>query len=94
MEPKIKRQIYFVLLSILPEAILDAMLIPLFPFIVSELLDKNSNDVGYFTGVFSSAFYAPLFLMNIVWGWLSDKMGRKVRSNLLLYKRFKASVLI
>ena len=77
MDPGKRKQIFYILASILPEGILEAMLIPLFPFIVSHLL-QDQKDVGYYTGLFSSAFYVPLFIMNIVWGWLSDRTGRKV----------------
>ena len=72
-----KFQIYLLLGSILPEALLESMLLPLYPYIVRHLL-PDSSDVGYYTGVFSAAFYMPLFLMNIVWGSASDRIGRKV----------------
>lgn len=74
-----RKQIFLILVSIAPEGILEAMLIPLYPFLVTRLLG-DTPEVGYYTGLFSSAFYMPLFLMNIVWGGISDKYGRKVFS--------------
>jgi MFS family permease len=76
-------QLSVLLGAILPEAILEAMLIPLYPFIVRLLLPE-SPDVGYYTGLFSSAFYMPLFVMNILWGATSDRIGRKVCHLLLI----------
>ena len=80
-----QRQVYVLLGATLPEGILEAMLIPLYPFMVRHLLSSSPKDtseatkkVGLYTGLFSSAFYMPLFVMNIVWGSTSDRLGRKV----------------
>jgi MFS family permease len=37
----------------------------------------NESDVGHYAGLLGSAFYFPLFLMNLVWGAASDRFGRK-----------------
>jgi MFS family permease len=65
--------IELILIAIAPEGILEAMLIPLFPYIASSF---NSED-GIDSGLLTSAFYMPLFFMNIIWGITSDAYGRK-----------------
>jgi MFS family permease len=73
-----KERILLVLFGLLPEAIFDSTLIPLFPFIVRHLLpNEPESNVGYYTGILGSSFYMPLFIMNVVWGAASDRVGRK-----------------
>lgn len=71
-----KLKILILLTGVIPEAILECSLIPLYPFIVRHLL-PNEKEVGYYAGLLGSAFYLPSFIMNIVWGAASDKFGRK-----------------
>jgi MFS family permease len=66
-------EIILIIIAIAPEGILEAMLIPLFPYIASSFNSDNGIDSGLLT----SAFFMPLFLMNIVWGIISDAYGRK-----------------
>ncbi|KAJ1555070.1 hypothetical protein HK405_003324 [Cladochytrium tenue] len=84
-------QAVILLLAILPEAVTEAMLTPLYPFIVAELSRADSPspssssathvpavvDIGARTGAFSASFYLPLLVMNVVWGASSDRFGRK-----------------
>lgn len=73
-----KNQILILLLAIVPEAVLESTLIPLYPFLVRHLLPNiPENTVGYHVGLIGSAFYLPLFFMNLVWGATSDHIGRK-----------------
>ncbi|KAI8591988.1 major facilitator superfamily domain-containing protein [Geranomyces variabilis] len=71
-----KQQATLLLLALVPEGILEAMLIPLYPFIVRSVGIPESQ-VGYYTGLLGSAFYAPLLFTNIAWGAASDRLGRK-----------------
>ncbi|KAJ3046304.1 hypothetical protein HDV00_000118 [Rhizophlyctis rosea] len=72
------RQVYLLLMSIIPEAILESALVPLYVFMVkAQSGDQSEDGVGYRAGLLPSAFYGPLFLMNMVWGSASDKIGRK-----------------
>lgn len=66
-------EILLIIIAIAPEGILEAMLIPLFPYIASSF----NADNGINTGLLTSAFYMPLFIMNIAWGMISDAHGRK-----------------
>ena len=73
------RQVLLLLLSIIPEAILESTLIPLYPFLVkAQSPELSDDDAGYRAGLLGSAFYGPLFIMNMIWGSASDKTGRKV----------------
>ncbi|TPX59174.1 hypothetical protein PhCBS80983_g02649 [Powellomyces hirtus] len=74
---KAKQQATMLLLALVPEGILEAMLIPLYPFIVRSVGDIPEDQVGYYSGLLGSAFYAPLLLTNIGWGFTSDKVGRR-----------------
>jgi MFS family permease len=69
-------KVWILLAGLLPEAIIDSTLTPLYPFIVRQVI-PGEEEVGYYAGLLGSAFYLPLFLMNLVWGALSDKVGRK-----------------
>lgn len=66
-------EIILIIIAIVPEGILEAMLIPLFPYIASSFNSDNGIDSGLLT----SAFYMPLFFMNVIWGTVSDAHGRK-----------------
>ncbi|KAI8897545.1 major facilitator superfamily domain-containing protein [Globomyces pollinis-pini] len=73
-----KFQVFVLLTSLIPEAILESTLIPLYPFMVRYLLPgEPESTIGVYTGYLGSAFYLPLFIMNLVWGALSDRYGRK-----------------
>ncbi|KAJ3323492.1 hypothetical protein HDV06_001769 [Boothiomyces sp. JEL0866] len=76
--PNVKYKIIILLTSLIPEAVIDGTIIPLFPYMVRFLLpNEPESSVGYHAGLLGSAFYLPLFLMNVVWGGASDKYGRK-----------------
>lgn len=75
-QPNTKLKILILLAGLIPEAILEYTLIPLYPFMVRHLL-PNETEIGYYSGLLGSAFYLPLFIMNVVWGAASDRFGRK-----------------
>ncbi|KAI9319546.1 major facilitator superfamily domain-containing protein [Obelidium mucronatum] len=75
-------QTYLMLLSLLPEAVTEKMLAPLVPFMVRMLsqdlpAEEQDQVVGQRAGLLTGVFYLPLLVMNVVWGALSDRMGRK-----------------
>jgi MFS family permease len=73
-----KRKIIYLLAGLIPEALLESTLVPLFPYITKHLLpNEKEADLGRYSGLLGSSFYLPLFLMNLVWGYFSDKYGRK-----------------
>jgi hypothetical protein len=49
-----------ILLAIIPEALMESTLTPLFPFMARELLPGGMSDIGYYSGLLGSAFYLPL----------------------------------
>ena len=68
----------FLLFALLPEAILEGVLIPQYPYIVKFLLPNElEENIGHYVGILGSAFYLPLFVMNLFWGAASDKIGPK-----------------
>jgi MFS family permease len=71
-----KTKTLILLSGLIPEAILESTLIPLYPFMIRHLLPQEV-EIGHYAGLLGSAFYLPLFLMNLVWGAASDRIGRK-----------------
>lgn len=82
-----KWQIFCLLATIFPEAVIEYLVTPLLPFMVRSFAASNSaagagaaasdKNVGYLTGLLGSSFYAPLLVTNAMWGGLSDHIGRK-----------------
>ncbi|KAI8621018.1 major facilitator superfamily domain-containing protein [Chytriomyces sp. MP71] len=75
-------QTLLLLLTVLPEAIVETMLAPLIPFMIRSLStdispDRIESEIGGRSGLLMASFYFPLLVMNILWGTLSDSMGRK-----------------
>ncbi|KAI8613340.1 major facilitator superfamily domain-containing protein [Chytriomyces sp. MP71] len=58
------------------------MLAPLVPYMVRTLStdlspDQLESEIGGRVGRITASFYLPLLVMNVVWGSLSDRIGRK-----------------
>ncbi|TPX76288.1 hypothetical protein CcCBS67573_g02430 [Chytriomyces confervae] len=75
-------QTLLLLATVLPEAMIETMLAPLLPFIVRTLssdlpANQIEGQIGGRAGLMTAVFYFPLLLMNLVWGTLSDSIGRK-----------------
>lgn len=76
VEKNMRIQIFILLSGLIPEALINATLIPLYPFMVRSLL-PNETEIGYYAGILGSLFYFPSLIMNVVWGAASDRVGRK-----------------
>lgn len=50
---------------------------PYLPEMASTFPEVDSTQVGMYVGVIASAFALAQFATNFIWGWLSDKIGRK-----------------
>ncbi|KAJ3138496.1 hypothetical protein HK100_012571 [Physocladia obscura] len=75
-------QTYLLLFTVLPEAIIETMLAPLVPFLIRSLsadvpADQLEAAIGGRSGLFAGMFYLPLLFTSIIWGTLSDILGRK-----------------
>ncbi|KAJ3386179.1 hypothetical protein HDU84_001759 [Entophlyctis sp. JEL0112] len=72
-------QTCLLLLSFVPEAVIETMLAPLVPFMISLLsTDLPPSEIGGRAGLLTGIFYLPLLVMGIVWGAVSDSnIGRK-----------------
>ncbi|KAJ3363869.1 hypothetical protein HDU91_002842 [Kappamyces sp. JEL0680] len=77
MQINAKLQIIFLVAALLPETLLDYSLTPLYPFLV-EHLEPQTVERGYLSGALTSAYYLPLLVCNIIWGFLSDRIGRRL----------------
>jgi MFS family permease len=48
------------------------------PFMVQDFnITENPNDVGYYVGIIGSLYFVGQFISCFVWGWVSDKYGRR-----------------
>ncbi|ORY51127.1 MFS general substrate transporter [Rhizoclosmatium globosum] len=75
-------QTYFLLAYVAPEAITESMIDPLIPYMIRTFSvdvapDQLEAAVGGRAGLMGGMFYLPLLIMNILWGTLSDIVGRK-----------------
>ncbi|GAB7360058.1 hypothetical protein MBLNU230_g7580t1 [Neophaeotheca triangularis] len=50
---------------------------PYLPAMASSFPDVNENEVGLYVGLIASSFALAQFATNFLWGWLSDRIGRK-----------------
>ena len=50
---------------------------PYLPEMASTFPDVETAEVGMYVGLIASAFALAQFATNFIWGWLSDRIGRK-----------------
>ena len=50
---------------------------PYLPEMASTFPDVDAAEVGMYVGLIASAFALAQFATNFIWGWLSDRIGRK-----------------
>ena len=50
---------------------------PYLPEMASTFPEVDSSEVGMYVGLIASAFALAQFATNFLWGWLSDRVGRK-----------------
>lgn len=50
---------------------------PYLPDMASSFPDVKENEIGLYVGLIASAFALAQFTTNFMWGWLSDRIGRK-----------------
>ena len=50
---------------------------PYLPEMASKFPEVDPSEVGMYVGLIASAFALAQFATNFLWGWLSDKIGRK-----------------
>ncbi|KAI8804580.1 major facilitator superfamily domain-containing protein [Cladochytrium replicatum] len=70
------RSVFIVLSTIFPEILVHHMLGPLYPY-MARTLAQSEDQVGAYTGFLASAYHLPTVVMNLAWGGLSDRLGRK-----------------
>ncbi|CAG9312749.1 unnamed protein product [Blepharisma stoltei] len=79
-----KLQTFVLLLISFAEAMFNSMLYPFIPYMVAEYFDwleRNDKDtdsiVSFYAGLVASLFSLAQFISAPVWGWVSDKVGRR-----------------
>ncbi|KAK4508758.1 hypothetical protein PRZ48_002497 [Zasmidium cellare] len=50
---------------------------PYLPDMASTFPEVEESEIGMYVGLIASAFAAAQFATNFLWGWLSDRIGRK-----------------
>lgn len=75
--PLPKRQLAMLAVIALAEQTALNSISPYLPTMTSTFPEVDSNAVGMYVGLIASAFALAQFTTNFLWGWLSDRIGRK-----------------
>ncbi|KAJ3323471.1 hypothetical protein HDV06_001748 [Boothiomyces sp. JEL0866] len=75
---KTQIQLLFLVATVIPETLLDAILTPLYPFIIKHMIPGiPEQEVGNYLGLIRVFYNAPMLFTNLLWGRLSDIYPRK-----------------
>lgn len=76
--PLPRRPIYIICSILFCEAFVSSMIFPFVNFMVADFhIAKSQEEVGYYSGYLASSFFLGQFASSYVWGYLSDKYGRR-----------------
>lgn len=75
--PLPKRQLAILAVIALAEQTALNSISPYLPEMASTFPEVDPAEVGMYVGLIASAFALAQFATNFMWGWLSDKIGRK-----------------
>eukprot|EP00026_Physarum_polycephalum_P005450 Phypoly_transcript_05484.p1 GENE.Phypoly_transcript_05484~~Phypoly_transcript_05484.p1 ORF type:complete len:486 (+),score=49.07 Phypoly_transcript_05484:147-1604(+) len=76
--PLPRRPIYIICAILFCEAFVSSMIFPFVNFMVADFhIAKSQEEVGYYSGYLASSFFLGQFASSYVWGYLSDKYGRR-----------------
>jgi MFS family permease len=75
--PLPKRQLGILAVIALAEQTALNSISPYLPEMASSFPEVDPAEVGMYVGLIASAFALAQFATNFMWGWLSDKIGRK-----------------
>ncbi|KAL8871801.1 MAG: hypothetical protein Q9174_002439 [Haloplaca sp. 1 TL-2023] len=75
--PLPKRQLAVLAVIALCEQTALNSISPYLPQMASTFPDVNPGQVGLYVGLIASSFALAQFTTNFLWGWLSDRIGRK-----------------
>ncbi len=75
--PLPKRQLAILAVIALSEQTALNSISPYLPQIVSSFPEVDPGQVGLYVGTIASSFALAQFATNFLWGWLSDRIGRK-----------------
>lgn len=75
--PLPKRQLAILAVIALAEQTALNSISPYLPEMASSFPEVDPAEVGMYVGLIASAFALAQFATNFMWGWLSDKIGRK-----------------
>ena len=75
--PLPKRQLAILAVIALSEQTALNSISPYLPQMASTFPDVNQDQVGLYVGLIASSFALAQFATNFLWGWVSDRIGRK-----------------
>ncbi|KAI4274076.1 MAG: hypothetical protein L6R38_006181 [Xanthoria sp. 2 TBL-2021] len=75
--PLPKRQLAILAVIALSEQTALNSISPYLPQMASTFPDVNVDQVGFYVGLIASSFALAQFATGFLWGWLSDRIGRK-----------------
>ncbi|KAL8719147.1 MAG: hypothetical protein Q9225_003809 [Loekoesia sp. 1 TL-2023] len=75
--PLPKKQLAILAVIALSEQTALNSISPYLPQMASNFPDVNPDQVGLYVGLIASSFALAQFATNFLWGWISDRIGRK-----------------
>ena len=76
--PLPKVEAYLIGLILLSNGFSSMVIFPFIPFMVHDFFPEYSKeDLGFKVGWLGSAYFMGSFFGSILWGWLSDRLGRR-----------------
>ncbi|KAJ3017433.1 UNVERIFIED_CONTAM: hypothetical protein HDU68_011688 [Siphonaria sp. JEL0065] len=71
----------------------STFVVPFIYFMVRDFGLSNEKDVGFYVGFIASAFSLAQFMTSLLWGWVSDRVGRRPSLQMAIASRFLCGIL-
>ncbi|KAL6051140.1 Protein ZINC INDUCED FACILITATOR, variant 3 [Balamuthia mandrillaris] len=76
--PLPKKKMFVLMCVVMSEGLAGSLLLPFIAFMVRSFgITDDDRDIGYYAGYVTSAFFLGQFSSNFLWGWISDRKGRR-----------------
>lgn len=77
--PLPKRQLFELCLAQFGSAVIITLVFPFAPFMILDFgMTTDEREIGFYAGFIGTSLFLGRFLSSFIWGYLSDKYGRKI----------------
>lgn len=74
-----KRKFFAILCVVISEPLCMTIFFPYIVYLIRDFnITSNENDIGLYAGFLAASFSLAQFITSLLWGYLSDKFGRKI----------------